>query len=130
MKEILFALLQAILITVIPIITTYVCKFLFTKGSEVQNKVKDETAKQFLTEAVDAVTTAVIATNQTYVDTLKKSDKFTADNQREAFQKAYDTAKSIMSKEAKDFIELAYGSLNDWLTVNIEAQVKLAKQPE
>ena len=32
-----------------------------------------------------------------------------------------------MSEEAKTFIATVYGSLNDWLTTQIEAQVKTQK---
>ncbi len=57
----------------------------------------------------------------------KQSGKFTVENQKEAFQKSFDTAVSIMTQETKDFIENAYGSLTEWLTAQIEAQVKSNK---
>ena len=40
---------------------------------------------------------------------------------------SYDTAVSIMTQEAKDFISTAYGSLNGWLTAQIEAAVNSNK---
>lgn len=127
MKEFILALLQAVIIAAVPIITTYLCKFLNAKKTETTEKVKNDTAKTLLAEAFDAVSKAVTSTNQTYVDALKKSGTFTVENQKEALQKSYDTALQIMRQEAKDFITTAYGSLNTWLTTQIEAQVKTQK---
>lgn len=128
MKDMLFALLQAVIIAAVPVATTYLCKFLATKKEEIVAKTKNETSKTLLSEAFDAVSKAVTCTNQTYVDDLKKSGTFSIENQKEAFQKSYDTAVQIMSQEAKDFIAMAYGSLSNWLTAQIEAQVKNQKE--
>ena len=127
MKEFLFTLLQAVIIAAVPVITTYLCNFLNTKKKEANHRISDETAKMLLNEAIDAVGVAVVSTNQTYVDALKKSGQFTPENQREAFTKAYETAVAIMTQEANDFIATAYGSLSGWLTARIEAQVKAEK---
>lgn len=127
MKEMLLTLLQAVIIAAVPVITTYLCQFLKTKKEEASKKIENETAKTLLSEAFDAVSAAVTSTNQTYVDTLKKSGTFTVENQKEAFQKSYDTAVQTMSQQAKDFIATAYGSLEKWLTTQIETQVKVQK---
>jgi len=127
MKEFLLSLLQAVIIAAVPVITAYLCSFLNQKKKEVTANISDESAKKLISEACDAVVTAVTATNQTYVDTLKRQGTFTVENQKEAFEKSYNTAVAIMSDEAKEFINTAYGSLQEWLTVKIEAQVKEAK---
>ncbi len=127
MKEALMSLLQAVIIAAVPVITAYLCSFLCEKKKEVTANISDETAKKLLDEACDAVITAVTATNQTYVDALKTKGEFSIENQKEAFTKSYKTAVAIMSEEAKSFITTAYGSLQEWLTVKIEAQVKASK---
>lgn len=123
----LLALLQAVIIAAVPVATTYLCQFLKTKKDEAQAKISNEKAKTLVGEGIDAVITAVTSTNQTYVDALKQSGTFSPENQKEAFKKSYQTAISIMSQEAKDFIAQAYGSLSEWLTTQIEAQVKNQK---
>ena len=130
MKEFLLALLQAVLIAAIPVITAHLCTFLKTARDGAKQHTSDDTARRWLEDAFNAVITAVKCTNQTYVDTLKKNGTFTLENQREAFQKSYDTALSIMTQEVKDFIQSAYGDLNKWLTAQIEAQVKSEKTAE
>lgn len=127
MKEMLMSLLQAVIAAAVPVITVYLCKFLKTKKDATVKTTENETAKALLSQAFDAVCKAVTSTNQTYVDALKKSGTFTIENQKEAFQKSYETAVKIMSEEAKTFIATVYGSLNDWLTTQIEAQVKTQK---
>lgn len=127
MKEVLLTLLQAVTIAAVPVITTYLCNFLKTKKEEAKAKIENDTATALVDDALDAVVKAVAATNQTYVDALKNSNSFSPENQREAFQRAYDTACQLITKEATDYIEKAYGSLNDWLTAQIEAQVKASK---
>ncbi len=127
MKDFLLTLLQSVIIAAVPVITTFVCSYIHTKNVQAKQNIDNEEAKKLLDDAEKAVTTAVISTNQTYVDTLKQSGHFTLDNQKEAFQKSFDTAVSIMTQEAKDFIEDAYGSLTDWLTTQIEAKVNVNK---
>ena len=127
MKDFILTLLQAVIIAAVPIITAYLCNFLKSKKIEAEQIIGDVNARTLMNEAIDAVCVAVTCTNQTYVDALKKQGQFTKENQEEAFQRAYDTAISIMSQEAKDFIASAYGCLSGWLTARIEAQVKSEK---
>ncbi len=127
MTEIFLTLLQSVMIAAVPVITAYLCSFIHTKNLQAKQNIDNEEAKKLLDDAEKAVTTAVISTNQTYVDTLKQSGQFTVENQKEAFQKSFDTAMSIMTQETRDFIEAAYGSLADWLTTQIEAKVKVNK---
>ena len=129
MKEFLLALLQAVIIAAVPVATTYLCTFLKAKKDEVKSNISNKTTQALPDEACSAVENAVKATNQTYVDSLKKNGTFTIENQKEAFQKSYETAINIMTQEAKDFIATAYGSLSAWLTTQIEAQVKNQKEP-
>lgn len=128
MKEALLTLLQAIIAAAVPVITAFLCNYLNAKKEEAKAKTTNETAKALIDGALDAVVKAVAVTNQTYVDALKKSGQFSVDNQREAFQRSYDTAKQLLTQEAADYIEMAYGSLQEWLTAQIEAQVKESKK--
>ena len=127
MKEFLLTVLQSIIIAAVPVITAYACKFLNTKASALAQTMKNEEAKKFLEDAVEAVNIAVVSTNQTYVESLKKSGEFSLENQKEAFKISYDTAVAVMTQEAKEFIEKAYGGLEGWLSTQIEATVNANK---
>lgn len=127
MKEFLLALLQSIIVAAVPVITVYACRLLAAVGKHFREKIKADSAKRLLDEAIEAVNTAVIKTSQVYVEALKQSGTFDLENQKEAFKMSYETAKSIMTQEAKDFITSAYGSLDDWLATQIEASVNRNK---
>jgi len=127
MKEFLFTLLQGILSVAIPLATAYLVTFLRKKTAQVQAQTENEKAKQYLGEITDAVTTAVTATSQTYVDALKADNAFTKEAQLEALSKAKDTALSILSPAAAQFIVEVYGDLNNYLTAKIEETVRVQK---
>lgn len=127
MKDFLLQLLQAVIIAAVPTVTVYLCSFLSKKKEEIRQSMTSETQKRLLDEAMEAVTTAVIKTNQTYVDTLKNNGAFSIENQKTAFEKSLQTAIEIMSQETKDFISAVYGDLEKWLSAKIEATVNTVK---
>jgi hypothetical protein len=65
----------------------------------------------------------VIATNQTYVNSLKAEDKFDAEAQKTAFKLTYDAIIATLSDEAKKYITETSGDLTVYLTQVIESQV-------
>lgn len=128
MKDVMLTILQVVLIAVIPVIAAYVCRFLKAKRDEVEASETVGMSDFIIREALDAVIAAVSYVCQTYVDGLKKSGKFSVENQKYAFQLAYDKASLIITQEAKDFITSVYGSFSAWLTMQIEAQVRMQKE--
>lgn len=124
MKDLLLALLQAVLIATTPLLTIALCRFLKKKAAELGAKMKNAEGAAFLREVTDAVCTAVTYTNQTYVDTLKTKGEFSLDNQKEALTKAMDKARELLSTDAKIYISQTYGNIDQFLTTKIEAEVK------
>ena len=127
MKEFVFTLLQAVLSVAIPVATAYLVSFLKKKSAQAQTQIENDTAKHYLDEITKAVTTAVSATSQTYVDALKKDNAFTKEAQLEALNKAKDTALSILSPAAAQFVSEVYGDLNGFLVAKIEEAVRVQK---
>lgn len=127
MKEFVFTLLQAVLSVAIPVATAYLVSFLKKKSAQAQSQIENDTAKHYLDEITNAVTTAVSATSQTYVDALKKDNAFTKEAQLEALNKAKDTALSILSPAAAQFVSEVYGDLNSFLVAKIEEAVRVQK---
>ena len=127
MKEFVFTLLQAVLSVAIPVATAYLVSFLKKKSAQAQTQIENDTAKHYLDEITNAVTTAVSATSQTYVDALKKDNAFTKEAQLEALNKAKDTALSILSPAAAQFVSEVYGDLNSVLVAKIEEAVRVQK---
>lgn len=69
----------------------------------------------------------VIATNQTYVESLKAQGKFDAEAQKIAFQMTYDAVIKTLGNEAQQYLSEAVGDLNDYIKNAIEAQVNVNK---
>lgn len=124
MNEVLLNILSVVVTTVILPLISYAGTRLITY---LNSKIKDEKAKEFLSQATTVVTNAVRAVFQTYVDSLKKSGNFGADAQLEALNKAKDIALSQLSEEVKDYITKNYGDIDNWLTTQIEATINLIK---
>lgn len=124
MNEVLLNILSVVVTAVILPLISYAGTRLI---SYLNSKIKDEKAKEFLSQATTVVTNAVRAVFQTYVESLKKSGNFGADAQLEALNKAKDIALSQLSEEVKDYITKNYGDINNWLTTQIEATINLIK---
>ena len=84
-----------------------------------------------LGESVENITLAIQAAqpdvNQTYVDSLKESDKFDEAAQKRAFADALATAKKSLTTETILFIKETFGDVDAYLTPMIEAQVRSQK---
>ena len=75
----------------------------------------------------DTISACVLATNQTYVEALKKEGSFTAEAQKEAFALTYDAVMSILTEEAKVYLANLYGDVTAYITAKIEAEVNKSK---
>lgn len=124
MKEILLTTLETIITAVIPVLVAYLVVFLNAKAQQAKTQTQSDKVKSYIDEVTNAVTTAVTATSQTYVDALKKNGAFTKDAQTEALNKARETAISLLSPAAANFIYEVYGDINEYLTVKIEETVR------
>lgn len=120
-------IVQVCLIPLLGILTKYLVDYLQAKRDELKSKNQSETAKKYIDMVHDTVTKCVIATNQTYVDALKKNDAFTKENQEEAFDRTMGAVLAILTTDAKDYIAEATGDLNTYLTQLIEAEVNKRK---
>lgn len=124
MNELLLNILSVVVTSVILPLITYAGARLI---SYLNSKIKDENARIHLTTATDIVVNAVRSVFQTYVDSLKASGNFDKDAQLTALTKAKDIALEQMTDEVKDFITKNYGSVDAWLTTNIESTINLIK---
>jgi hypothetical protein len=125
--ELLYKLVEVCLIPLLGILTAYAVKFIKIKGDEIAVKLNNEKANKYITLVSQTITDCVIATNQTYVEALKKDNAFTADAQKAAFQMTYDAVMAVLTDDAKDYIIAIYGDLSAYIATKIEAEVNLNK---
>ena len=118
---------EVCLIPLLGVLTTYLVKFIKIKAAEIADKTNNDMAKKYIEMLGDTITNCVIATNQTYVEALKKQGKFDEAAQKIAFEKTYQAVLDTLSDEAKIYLANIYGDLNALLTNRIEAEVNKEK---
>lgn len=127
MPEIVIQIIQVCVIPLLGILTKYLVDYLTAKRNEINSKTDNETAQKYANMIYQTVVDCVIATNQTYVDSLKKSGSFDEVAQKEAFNRTMNAIMTILSDDAKEYITEATGDLNTYLTQLIEAEVNKRK---
>ena len=127
MPEIVIQIIQVCVIPLLGILTKYLVDYLTAKRNEINSKTDNETAQKYTNMIYQTVVDCVIATNQTYVDSLKKSGSFDEAAQKEAFNRTMNAIMTILSDDAKEYITEATGDLNNYLTQLIEAEVNKRK---
>ena len=127
MPEIVIQIIQVCVIPLLGILTKYLVDYLTAKRNEINSKTDNETAQKFTNMIYQTVVDSVIATNQTYEDSLKKSGSFDEAAQKEAFNRTMNAIMTILSDDAKEYITEATGDLNTYLTQLIEAEVNKRK---
>ena len=123
----LYEILQVCIIPLLGILTAFIVKFINVKSSEIQANVDNDMADKYIAMVTDTISACVIATNQTYVEALKKQNAFTAEAQKEAFQLTYNAVMAILTDDAKDYLAEIYGDVAAYITNKIEAEVNISK---
>ena len=101
----------------------YVCKWLDSKREKVNVEIDNELCKEYVDMLTETIKDCVIATNQTYVESLKSKGEFGVEAQKEAFQKTFDAVLTILSDEAKEYLTAIFGDLTVYITNKIEEEV-------
>ena len=117
-----------ILIPLLGLITKYVIEFLHAKREEAKNKTDNDTLKKYIDMLDATIERAVIATNQTYVNTLKEKGEFGPEAQKEALTKTYQAIMSVLNLEAVNYLNEAVGDLKSYIMTGIESQVNIQKR--
>ena len=126
-EQTLNLLFTVVIIPLLGALTTFAIKFLNAKANEIKGKTNNERAQYYMDMILSTVTDCVIATNQTYVESLKKAGSFDTKAQKEAFQKTLDAVLAILTDDAKEYLIAATGDINVYLTSLIEAAVNSNK---
>ena len=126
--ETLNQIFQLFVNPILGVLATFVVEFLRVKSKEIVNKLDNDVAKKYAEMITNTVIDCVIATNQTYVEALKKQGKFDEQAQKVAFEKTLNAVLGILTEEAKNYIKETTGDLNLYLSQLIEAEVNKAKK--
>ena len=118
---------EVCIIPLLGVLTAFVVAYIKAKMNELSAAAGNATEQKYLKMISETITKCVIATNQTYVDSLKNKDAFSKEAQKEAFELTYNAVLDILSDDAKDYIAEAFGDAEIYLTTLIEEAVNKNK---
>lgn len=121
MKDILISIAS----TVILALVTWISERLIAL---INAKIRNQHFAHYLTAATAAVTDAVKATQQEYVDGLKKSGQFDEVAAKEALGIAKDKVLQALSLETRTFIDNNIGDVNRWIETTIHSTLHDMKE--
>lgn len=125
--ELLTQIFELVIIPLLGALTIYAVKWINAKSEEIKIKNDNEILNKYLSMLTETITKCVIATNQTYVESLKKENKFDAEAQKVAFEKTYTAVMEIISVDMVDYLTEAVGDFETFLMQSIEAEVNSNK---
>ena len=125
--ELIAQIFEVCIIPLLGVLTAFFVKLINAKAAEIASASKNEIQKKYIEMLNDTITSCVIATTQTYVDTLKKQSKFDIEAQKIAFTMTYDSVVKLLTDEATEYLNEAVGDLSLYITQKIEAEVNINK---
>ncbi|MDD4156998.1 MAG: hypothetical protein PHY08_10545 [Candidatus Cloacimonetes bacterium] len=120
MNEIVASIIGVVVTSVVvPLITLLGAKL----TQWINGKIKNEETGKIIEEVNQIVTSNVAYVFQTYVDNLKKKDKFDDKAQNYALRYAQEKILNELSEVAKEYILENYGDINGWIITQIESTI-------
>lgn len=125
--ELIKSILEICLVPIIGALSAWLIAAINAKTNEIKALTNNALAKKYLDMLAQTVTDCVTATNQTYVEALKEKDLFDAEAQQEAFKMTYKAVLTILSDDAKEYLQNLSGDLSTLISNKIEAEVNSSK---
>lgn len=125
--NLLTQIFEVCIIPLFGVLVAYFIQFLKTKSADIVEKSENDLVDKYVFMLTETISTCVIATKQTYVESLKKDGAFDAEAQKYALQLTLEHVKTILTDEAKAYLAEVYGDLNAYIIQKIEAEVNLTK---
>jgi glucan phosphorylase len=130
MKELMPVIIQVVLIPLLTALTGVAVKWINSKANEIKAKTNNIHLQSYIDMLNNAISSAVVAANQTYVNELKEKGEFTKEAQQEAFVKVYNNVMNTLTEEAQTCLTAVLGDLETYVTNKIEETVVFAKESE
>ena len=125
--DLILKIAEVCLVPILGILTSALIKFINSKIGELKERTENETLHKYIEMFNDTICNCVIATNQTYVEALKKQGSFDLEAQKMAFVMTKNAVLGLLSEEAKAYLTEIYGDLMTYLPIKIEAEVNNQK---
>ena len=130
MNEILNNITPALsnaLILIIIALSSYIVTYISKKKKVLQLEMDSALAIKYTDMIEKTIIDCVNATNQTYVEALKKDNAFTKEAQAEAFNRTLNSVMKILSDDCLEYLAEITTDVNAYIYNKIEAEVNYAK---
>ena len=126
--EMIYTIFELCIVPLLAVLTGFLVQWIKAKTTEATEKNQHDVFDKYITMLGDTISKCVSATNQTYVDALKKAGSFDAEAQKTAFDMTLNAVIKVLGQDAITYLSAIYGDLNEYLTTLIEAEVKAQKE--
>lgn len=116
------------IIPLLGILTAYFVSFIKSKCNEIIEKSDNDLLNKYINLLGETISVCVTATNQTYVESLKKQGAFDKEAQKTALQQTLNSVLAILGEDARKYLTTVYGDLSALITQKIEAEIHNSKQ--
>lgn len=118
-------------IDMLVLVLTALCGYLLTYINKKKQALQQDINNELVTKYTDLIEQTIIdcvtATNQTYVETLKKEGAFTKEAQKEAFSRTLNNVMSILTEDCYEYLATITSDVDKYIANKIEAEVNFAK---
>ena len=118
-------------IDMLVLVLTALCGYLLTyinkKKQALQQDINNDLVTKYTNMLEQTIIDCVTATNQTYVEALKKEGAFTKEAQREAFSRTLNNVMSILTEDCYEYLATITSDVDKYIANKIEAEVNFAK---
>ena len=121
--ELLQQIFELCIVPLLGILTAYVVKLVQKKVNEIEDSIDNKKINKYLDMLNNTIAECVVATNQTYVWALKQEGAFDKQAQQVALEMTKEKVLEILTEDAKDCLDEAYGDLESYILTKIEATV-------
>lgn len=126
--EIMTIILEVAIIPLLIALTGYLVAFIKSKTKQITEKTENDKYDTYINLLSETITKCVMATNQTYVEALKKDNAFTKEAQLKAFEMTVEAVLDVLNDDAKNYLSAAVGDLGSFIATQIEAEVNFQKK--
>ena len=125
--ELLSQIFEVCIIPLLGVLTTFLVRYINAKMKTLVDTISDEKQKKYIEMLNNTITDCVIASTQTYVDTLKKQGKFDKEAQEQAFLMTFNAVSDLLTEESKKYLNEAIEDLDLYIKQKIESEVNINK---
>jgi hypothetical protein len=122
--ELITEIFNVCIIPLLGILTTFISLLIKNKIAQIKSTTNDEKAHQYLGFLQETILSCLQATNQTYVDELKRNGRFDEEAHKIALEKTKSAVLNIVTDDVKKYTAVLVGDLEAYITEQIEANIK------